>query len=228
MEHFWGLLLRITLFYFVTLASMRLMGKREIGKLSIFDLVISIMIAEVSATALMDHEITIGEGMLIIGTLVLLQIGMSWLTLKSISLRNLVDGRPTLLIANGKIRDDEMRRTRYSLSDLMTQLRDKNVASVSDVEFAILETTGKLSVFPKAEKRPLTAEDIGLAVPRTGLPLPLIVDGYVMDENLEKIGKTRFWLKNELQKAGLREFKKVFYCSIDNQGQIYVDTYDDK
>lgn len=228
MEHVWGLLLRITLFYFVTLASMRLMGKREIGKLSIFDLVISIMIAEVSATALMDHEITIGGGLLIIGTLVMLQIGMSWLTLKSISLRNLVDGQPTLLIANGKIRDDEMRRTRYSLSDLMTQLREKDVASVSDVEFAILETTGKLSVFPKASKRPLTPEDIGLAVPRTGLPLPLIVDGYVMDDNLEKIGKTRFWLKNELQKSGHREFKKVFYCSIDNQGQIYVDTYDDK
>ncbi|TCP54413.1 uncharacterized membrane protein YcaP (DUF421 family) [Tumebacillus sp. BK434] len=227
MEQIWGLLLRITLFYFVTLISMRLMGKREIGKLSIFDLVISVMIAEVSATSLMDHQIKIGEGVLVIGTLVMLQIGMSWLTLKSLTMRNLFEGQPTLLIANGKIRDDEMRRTRYSISDLMTQLREKDVASVSDVEFAILETSGKLSVFPKAEKRPLTPEDIGLSVPRTGLPMPLIVDGNVMDENLERIGKTRFWLKNELQKAGYHELRRVFYCSIDNQGALFVDTFED-
>ncbi|ASS74630.1 hypothetical protein CIG75_06370 [Tumebacillus algifaecis] len=220
-----GLFLRIILFYFATLAAMRLMGKREIGKLSIFDLVISVMIAEVSATALIDHEVMVKEGLLIIGSLVLLQIVMSWLSMKSITLRKLIDGQPTLLIANGKIRDDEMRRTRYTLSDLMTQLREKDIATVSDVEFAILETTGKLSVFPKASKRPVTPEDLGLTVPRTGLPLPLIVDGYVMDEHLERIGKTRFWLKNELQKHGYREFKTIFYCSIDNQGSLFIDPY---
>jgi uncharacterized membrane protein YcaP (DUF421 family) len=223
---FGGLALRIVLFYFVTLAAMRLMGKREIGKLSIFDLIISVMIAEVSATSLIDHQVTTSKGMFIIASLVVLQIIMSYLTLKSVTLRYLIEGRPTLIIANGEIRDDEMRRTRYSMSDLMTQLREKDIASVSDVEFAILETSGKLSVFPKAGKRALTPEDIGLSVPRTGLPLPLIVDGYVMDEHLEKIGKTRFWLKKELQKHGYNDIKKVFYCSIDNQGNLYTDPRD--
>ncbi|WP_038090906.1 DUF421 domain-containing protein [Tumebacillus flagellatus] len=217
------LLLRVVLFYFVILASMRLMGKREIGQLSVFDLVVSVMIAEVAAMTLESEKMPIMRGVVIVALLVVLQISMSWLTLKSVTLRSIVEGKPTLLIANGKIRDDEMRRTRYSLSDLMTQLREKDIATVSDVEFAILETTGKLSVFPKAEKRPVTPEDLGLTVPRTGLPLPLIVDGTVMDGNLEKIGQTRFWLKNELQKYGHSEFRKIFYCSIDNQGSLFID-----
>ncbi|PWK08978.1 DUF421 domain-containing protein [Tumebacillus permanentifrigoris] len=217
------LLLRVILFYFVILTSMRLMGKREIGALSVFDLVVSVMIAEVSAMSLESPDMPIMRGIVITALLVCLQILVSWLTLKSVTLRYLIDGKPTMLIANGKIRDDEMRRTRYSMSDLMTQLREKDVASVNDVEFAILETTGKLSVFPKAEKRPVTPEDLGLKVTRTGLPLPLIVDGVVMDGNLEKIGQTRFWLKNELQQYGHSEFKKIFYCSIDNQGELFID-----
>lgn len=217
------MILPVILFYFVTLAAMRLMGKREIGKLSIFDLVISIMIAEVSASSLEDPEAPLSRGVAIIALLVLLQIGMSWLTLKSVSLRYLVEGRPTLIIANGQIRDGEMRRTRYSMSDLMTQLREKDIASVSDVEFAILETTGKLSVFPKAEKRTVTVEDLGLSAPRTGLPLPLIIDGHVLEDNLEKIGKTRHWLQNGLEQYGYHDFKQVFFCSIDNQGELYFD-----
>ena len=221
------LLLRVILFYFVILLSMRLMGKREIGQLSIFDLVVSIMIAEVSAMSLEDPSAPMTAGLIIIGALVLMQIGMSWLTLKSIALRNLIEGRPTLIIANGKIRDDEMRRTRYSMSDLMTQLREKNIATVADVEFAMLETTGKLSVFPKAAKQPVTPSDLGVVTPRTSLPLPLIVDGQVLDGNLEKIGKTRFWLRGELEKYGYSDLKKIFYCSIDNPGEIWFDPKDD-
>ncbi|MGZ4033015.1 MAG: DUF421 domain-containing protein [Tumebacillaceae bacterium] len=226
MESFSGLFVRVIFFYFVILVSMRLMGKREIGQLSIFDLVVSIMIAEVSAMSLEDPTVPFSRGVFIVGLLVLLQIVMSWLTLKSVTLRSLVEGKPTLIIANGKIKDAEMRRTRYSMSDLMTQLREKDIATVGDVEFAILETTGKLSVFPKAEKRPVTPEDMGLSVPRTGLPLPLIVDGAVLDDNLEKIGKTRFWLRNELQQYGYKDFKKIFYCSVDNQGKLFFDPKD--
>lgn len=220
------LVLRVILVYFITLVSMRLMGKREIGHLSIFDLVISVMIAEVSALALEEEEQSITKGVVIISCLVLLQVGSSWLTLKSITMRNLIDGQPTLIIANGKVRDREMRRTRYSMSDLMTQLRDKNIATVADVEFAILETTGKLSVFPKAEKLPLTPEDLNIQVVRTGLPLCLVIDGIVMDENLERIGKTRFWLKGEVEKHGYKDFKKLFYVSIDNRGRLYIDPKD--
>ncbi|MCX7570188.1 DUF421 domain-containing protein [Tumebacillus sp. DT12] len=220
------LMFRVVAMYFVILLSMRLMGKREIGQLSIFDLVVSIMIAELAAMSLEDPEVPMMRGIAIIALLVILQIVMSYLTLKSVTLRYLIEGRPTLLIANGEIRDSEMRRTRYSMSDLMTQLREKNIATVNDVEFAVLETTGKLSVFPKADRQPLTPKDIGLVVGRTGLPLALIVDGAVMDENLEKIGKTRYWLRQELKKHGQYDFTKIFYCSIDNEGNLFFDLKD--
>jgi uncharacterized membrane protein YcaP (DUF421 family) len=223
----WGLLIRIIVFYFAVMVSMRLMGKREIGKLSIFDLIVSIMIAEVSANSLISVDDDMAEGLTIIGMLVVLQIIMSYITLKSITVRSLFEGQPTLIIANGKIRDGEMRRTRYSLSDLMTQLREKDIASIADVEFAILETTGKLSVFPKAERRAVTPEDLGISVPRTCLPLPVIVDGLVMDGNLENIGKTRKWLNDELKKYGVSKFGQVFYCEIDNRGDIHFDLRDE-
>ena len=221
------LLLRVVLFYFVIMLSMRLMGKREIGQLSIFDLVVSIMIAEVSAMSLESADAPVVDGLIIIASLVFMQIGMSWLTLKSVTMRFLIEGRPTLIISNGQIRDREMQRTRYSMSDLMTQLREKNIASVADVEFAVLETTGKLSVFPKAEKQPVTAGDLSIPTPRTVLPLPLIVDGTVLDGNLERIGKTRFWLRGELEKHGYSDLKKIFYCSIDNQGELWFDPKDE-
>jgi uncharacterized membrane protein YcaP (DUF421 family) len=226
-DNLFALFFRVIIFYFVIMTSMRLMGKREIGQLSIFDLVVSVMIAEVSAMALEGPDASILRAVVIISMLVVLQVGMSWLTLKSVKIRYLIEGRPTLIIANGKIRDGEMRRTRYSISDLMTQLREKNISSVSDVEFAVLETTGKLSVFPKSAKVPPSAGDLGVEVPRTGLPLPLIVDGQVLDENLESIGKTRFWLKNEVQKYGYSDFKKIFYCSIDNAGELFLDPKDE-
>ncbi|UOF92736.1 DUF421 domain-containing protein [Fodinisporobacter ferrooxydans] len=217
---------KILLVYVFVLLGLRFMGKREIGKLSIFDLVISIMIAEVSAFSLEDKELALGKGLFIIGFLVILQIIMSFVSLKSQRIRDLIEGRPTVLIANGKINDREMKRTRYSMDDLMTQLREKNVMAVADVEFAILETSGKLSVFPKSGKRSVTVEDMNLTVAKTSLPIPLIIDGKVIHENLQKIEQTALWLNQEIQKQGYADVKKIFYCSIDNQGTLFIDPKD--
>lgn len=222
-----GLLIRTIFIYFYVLIAMRVMGKREIGKLSIFDLVVSIMIAEVSAVALEDPKAPLSRGMIIIAALVTLQILVSFITLKNQRIRGLVEGRPTVLIANGKINDAEMRRTRYSMSDLLTQLREKDIANVADVEFAILETSGKLTVFPKANKRQVTVEDLNLSVPRSNIPLPLIIDGQPIDKNIALTGKTRYWLKQELKKMGYHDFREIFFCSLDNQGQLFVDRKED-
>jgi uncharacterized membrane protein YcaP (DUF421 family) len=223
---FFTLFLKTLFVYFFVLLGLRLMGKREIGKLSVFDLVISIMIAEVSAFSLEDKAFALWKGTFIIAVLILLQIGMSFTTLKSKRIRDLVEGRPTILIENGKINDKEMKRTRYSIDDLLTQIREKNIASVADVEFAVLETTGKLSVFPKAEKRPVVVEDLHLQTPKTNLPIPLIMDGKPIEANLRKIQKTQFWLKQQLKSYGIQEFRQVFYCSIDENGSLFVDLID--
>ncbi|WP_245533966.1 DUF421 domain-containing protein [Effusibacillus pohliae] len=211
--------------YVLVLIALRVMGKREIGKLSVFDLVVSIMIAEVAAVSL-DLEEPFWRGFYIVSLLVTLQILVSFLSLKSHRFRELIEGRPAFLIRNGKIDDAEMRRTRYSMSDLLTQLREKNVAHVGDVEFAILETTGKLSVFPKEEALPVTRGDLGLPTRRFRMPLALIVDGKPMERNLQAIGFDRAWLEEEIRHYGYDRIEDIFFCSIDYKGRMYFDRKD--
>ncbi|AWB45698.1 DUF421 domain-containing protein [Paenibacillus sp. CAA11] len=229
------LMMRTLIMYGTVFLMLRIMGKREIGQLSIFDLVIFIMIAEVAVIVMEDVERPIFDGIIPIITLVLVQITIALFSLKSRKLRMLIDGQPSLLISKGKINREEMRRQRYNLDDLLMQLRSKNIDSVADVEFAILETSGKLSVFPRTYESPkeegeTTDKDKNLPhtvqeikVKYESLPVPLIMDGKVQDNNLEKIGKTRFWLKNQIQSKGHRDFKEVFLCSIDHKGRLYID-----
>lgn len=161
----------------------------------------------------------------------------------------MIDGKPTVLISKGVLHRDEMRKQRYNLDDLLLQLREQNVDSIGEVDFAILETTGKLTVFPKdqntsddrsssrsdTEESSSNKSKIGKNqidgfpnIKYEGLPLPLIMDGKVQDQNLELIQKTRFWLKNQIQQNGILDFKDVFICSIDHNGKIYVSPKDDR
>ncbi|WP_438351852.1 DUF421 domain-containing protein [Paenibacillus sp. FA6] len=233
--------------YFFIYATIRIMGKREIGKLSIFDLVISIMIAEIAVFVLEDIKRPLLEGIIPMVTLVVLQIVIAQISLKSRKLRLLFDGKPVVLISNGKLHRDTMKKQRYNLDDLMFQIRQKDIDNIADVEFAILETTGQLTVFPKDSNTHSSSSMDGSALSETGkwksrrkvlvpagkvthqgLPIPLIMDGRVMDENLLLINKTRFWLKNIIQSNGANEFKDVFLCSIDHKNQIYIDVNKDQ
>jgi uncharacterized membrane protein YcaP (DUF421 family) len=221
--------MRTILIYFIVLAVMRLMGKREVAKLSIFDLVVSIMIAEISIFVIEDPDQPMISGLVPLFTLVGIQIVVSYTSMKSDKIRYLLEGKPTILINRGKLQEQELKSTRYNLDDLLMQLREKDIANVADVEFAILEPSGKLSVFPKSERDPVTKEDVfGDEVEYRGLPLPVILDGKVQDENLNKLGKTRFWLKNKIQDKGCRDFKEVFFASVDHRGQLFVDIRDRK
>ncbi|AOZ94596.1 hypothetical protein PNBC_13955 [Paenibacillus crassostreae] len=239
-------ILRTLLMYVVIYATIRIMGKREIGKLSIFDLVISIMIAEIAVFVIDDIKRPVMDGIIPMVTLVLLQIVIAQIGLKSRKLRLLFDGKPTVLISNGKIHREAMKNQRYNLDDLMFQIRQKDIDNIANVEFAILETTGQLTVFPKeitSESDRYSKESYTrskklksrkkILIPRgkvnnQGLPIPLIMDGRVMDENLILINKSRFWLKNEIQSKGVSDFKDIFLCSIDHNNQIYIDLKDNK
>ncbi|MGG6313585.1 DUF421 domain-containing protein [Paenibacillus macerans] len=239
-EHILTHVFRTVLMYFLVFGVMRIMGKREIGELSIFDLVISIMIAEIAVFALEDVERPLYDGIIPMLTLLLIQIGIAVLSLRFRKLRLWFDGEPSVIIRNGQINRKEMKRQRYNLDDLLMQLRSQKVDSVADVEFAVLETSGQLSVFPKEKteavrdgaQRPKNRElAVNTAMPGVkyeALPLPLIMDGKVNDDNLRQIGKTRFWLKNQIQSKGLSDFKQVFFCSIDHNGKLYVNANEDK
>lgn len=219
------LLTRTIFTYFFVLVALRVMGKREIGKLSIFDLVVSIMIAEISAVSLQDTRIPIWHGAFIIILLVLLQIGVAFVSLKSRRMHDLIEGKPTVLVANGKINDSEMKRTRYNVNDLLMQLREKNIASVTDVEFAILETSGKLSVFPKSDKQPVTPQDLNLVTAPLQMTTSIIVDGQVDYDKLSAINKSPKWLDEQLTMLGYSSVKDVFYAGWDGK-QLFVDRID--
>lgn len=219
------LFLRTVLIYVVIYAVFRLMGKREIGKLSVFDLVISIMITEMAVIAVENLKEPLWRGILPIAVLVGMQMGTAFFSLKSRTLREWFDGKPSMLIKNGKLDREEMKRQRYSLDDLLMQLREAKVINVSDVEFAILEPTGRLSVTTRDEFQ----KDGGSQQPKqkspiryAGLPIPVIMDGKVQDKNLEMIGQTRFWLKNELQAHGVHDVKEVFLCTVNHKGELCV------
>ncbi len=219
------LFFRTVLVYVVVFLTMRMMGKREIGKLSVFDLVIFIIIAEIAVFIIDDLRKPIIHGLVPIATLVLIQIGTAKLSLHSQTAREFIEGTPSYLIKNGKLDRTEMKRQRYNLDDLMVQLRQNRVMNVADVEFAILETSGKLTVVEKPEeKRQAEAPpDPFDTIRYEGLPLPLIMDGKVQDQNLSKLGKTRFWLKSKIQERGVKEFKEVFFCSVDHRGIMFLD-----
>lgn len=238
---------RTILMYFLVYCAIRIMGKREIGKLSMFDLVVSIMLAEMAAFVIEDIKKPLSHGIAPMLTVIIMQIGMAYVGLKSRKLRLMIDGKPTVIISKGKLHRDEMKKQRYNLDDLLQQLREQNIDSIDDVDFALLETTGKLTVFPKdqSEGSGNASSTSGSGKPSSGqkgniklkgfpnikyegLPVPLIMDGKVQDENLEMIEKTRFWLKNEIQQKGITDFKDVFICSIDHNGKLYISPREDK
>lgn len=221
--------------YVVIYFTIRIMGKREIGKLSLFDLVISIMIAEIAVFVVEDMKRPIMDGIIPMAVLVVLQVIIAKISLKSRKLRLLFDGKPSVLISNGKLHRDEMKKQRYNLDDLMLQIRQKDIDNIADVEFAILETTGQLTVLPKESHSGMDSSRVmkpksrkKILVPagkitHQGIPVPLIMDGKVQDDNLSLIKKSRFWLKNQIQAKGAEKFEDVFMCSIDHNNQIYID-----
>lgn len=233
MEDLTTAILRTLFSYFFLLILLRVMGKRELGKLSVFDVVISIMLAEMAVLAIEEIEkpaIFFYIPMLLIG---LLEIVMALISIKNKKFRDVVDGSADIIIENGQIRENAMRRNRLNLDDLMVHLRQKNVKNIADVEFALLEPTGQMSVFLKEKKETLTREDLGLLdrgplapVTYKGLPIPLILDGKIRREALDKIGQNELWLKREIRKYGIRDIREVSFCSIDERGIMYLDKKD--
>lgn len=216
--------LRTIFIYFFILLVLRIMGKREIGKLSVFDLVVSIMIAELAILSLEDHEIPMLQSLVPIIVLMITQVIIAFLSLKSQKVRDLIDGKPSILIEHGKIKEQEMKKQRYNLDDLLQQLRENRIYSLSQVEFAILEPSGKLTVFPKEEELGVTRKDLNLVTKPHELPAILIKDGELQEEELQKLGKNQFWLKSELKtRVGVTHFKEIMFCSVNSDGQWFID-----
>lgn len=199
---------RSVFFYILITILYRLMGKREMGELTIMDFIVSIFIAEMVAISIENYKSDILLSIIPIISLVLLQIGFSIISLKNQKARNIVDGEPSVIINKGKINFKEMLKQRYNLDDLLTQLRGQSIKSIEEVDYAILETSGKLSIFKKADDKKST------------YPLALILDGKLNDDVLLQIRKTKIWLNKELEKEKLR-IEDIFYAFYKNK-KLYI------
>ncbi|EEG76464.1 YetF domain-containing protein [Dethiobacter alkaliphilus] len=218
----WALFTRSAILYLAVLLAIRIMGKREVGQLSAFDLVVAIMIAELAAMSMEQIDMPLHEGLIPIFTLVALEILFAFLSMKSHTIRGIVDGGPSIVIANGKIIEKEMRKLRYNMSDLLTQLRVKDVPNIADVQYAVLETSGELSVILRPEKRPVTPQDLGLPTKYEGMPTPLVFDGHIHFNNLRGLHLDEQWLLKEVQKKGVDRIEDVLFASLDTDGNLYI------
>ncbi|UWG99208.1 DUF421 domain-containing protein [Dehalobacter sp. DCM] len=215
-------IVRTIILYLIIVLVLRVMGKRQIGQLQPFELVIILMISELAVIPSQDSGIPLIAGLFPVIMLLLLGLAISELALKSEKARGIICGTPTILINKGQIMEDQLRKLRYNLSDLLEQLRAKNMFNIADVDYAILETNGQLSVIPKSDKRPATPHDLKLQIAGDGMPLALIMDGEIQKKNLEKSGVDIIWLEKEIKKANISNIKQVFFASIDSQQKLYI------
>lgn len=213
--------------YIIVLVVMRLMGKREIGQLQPFELVISIMIADLAATPMSNSGIPITNGIIPILGLLVMHLIISFANLKSTKLRGLISGKPSILIYRGKINEDMLRKERFTVNELQERLRDSNIMNLGDVEYAILETSGQINVIQKPNKRNTIPEDFGIEPEYEGIPYDLVIDGKIMEENLKKIGKNYEWLKKQVEKFGYKP-EEALIVTIDGKNQIFAQKKEDK
>lgn len=212
---------RVFVLYSVLLVSLRILGKRQVSTLQPFELVTIILLADVAAIPMATTGTPLVNGIVGVFALLLVSYTVSYFTMRSARLRAVLSGRPTIIVANGKIIEEAMDELRYTIDDLMEQLRILGYPNITDVEFAVLETNGQLSVVPKSQKRPIQAEDLGISTDYEGLPTPLVVDGIVDSENLRLVGLDMNWLNNQLHLRGLSGPKQVLYAALDTTGNLY-------
>ncbi len=201
MEVYLQILFRTVFLYLLVLVVFRLMGKREVGELSIMDLVVFVLIAECVAFALDDLDKPLFENVFPILILLAIQYLNSLIALKSKKIRDLIDGDPSIIVEDGVINQEEMRKQRYNLDDLFQQMREERIPSVQQIKYAFLEPSGRLSIFLKDDDP---------------LIFPLIVDGYIIDRHLKFLEKDREWLLENLKKKGYEKPEDIFYCCYEN------------
>ncbi len=223
----WTLFFRTLILYLLVIAALRVMGKRQLGELQPSELVVAIMISDLAAIPIEDGRQPIWDGIIPILTLVAAEFILSTLVIKSDFCRRIITGRPTVVIEKGRIKLKTLRRLRLSLDDLLEQLRLKGYSQITEVDSAMLETNGQISVIPKEKSRPLTCEDMGLNPSQTYLPHTLIADGAVRESGLREAGLSREQLMKLLKRHGVSSPKEVFYMNVTGGDKVFLQKKDE-
>lgn len=221
------ILIRSVMAFLLLLVMTRIMGKKQISQLTFFDYCVGITIGSIAATMSVDQNVKITNGLIALIIWGVFPLVLAYISLKSTGVTKIIDGKPTIMIQNGKVLEKNMKKNLFSIDELMLSLREKGAFTISDVEMAVLETNGKLSVLLKTDKQPTTPQTLGITTKQEHGPTILIKDGQVLKKGLTERGYSSEWLLNEVQKHGAKNFKDVFLCQIDSSGNVYVDLYND-
>ena len=219
--------IRAIILYIVVLVVMRLMGKREIGQLQPFELAISIMIADLASVPMSELGIPLTNGIVPILALLVMYMIISILNMKSVNFRKIMSGKPAILVYRGRIDEKALRKESITINELQERLRVDNIFNLGDVEYAILETNGELTVIQKPEKRALTAQDLNISPEYEGISYDLVVEGKIMYENLKALGKDEKWLEKQLKNFDAKP-ENTLVATMDGKGQFFCQKKEDR
>jgi uncharacterized membrane protein YcaP (DUF421 family) len=218
---------RAVIGFFSLLIFARILGKEQISQLTFFDYVLGITIGSIAASLTTDLSSRAWPHWVGLLTWAALGYLMELIALKWRYAAKYLEGEPTIIIMNGKIMEKTLKKTKFRVSDVLELLRNKGVFDLNQVDFAIIEPNGQISVLKKAEHQPLTPLDMKIPVSPTGISTELVYDGIVIEENLRQLNKERAWLMSELKKHGIKDVSQAFLVTLNAAGSLYVDKYDD-
>lgn len=213
--------IRTIFLYLVLILSIRLMGKRQIGQMEASEFVVTMLVANLASIPMQDSGIPLLSGLVPILTVLGMELVLSCLILKSVLIRRLFCGKPVILIDNGNILRENLKRTRVTLDELMGHLRQKDVLDIQTVQFAILETDGTLSVFPYPKECPASAKDAGIQAKQQYLPVSIVEDGYLLKENLSRAGKNLAWVEQVLNQHNAR-LEDTLLLMVDQKKTLWM------
>ena len=219
-------IIRVVIAFITLLVLARIMGRKEISQMTFFNFISAIAIGNIGGSLVVNSTLSIRNGLIALVGWSIITITLGLIDIKTKSIRELIEGQPKILIKNGKIMESELRSVRLDIDALNALLREKNVFSIFDVDYAIFETDGKLSVMKKEEQQFVTRSDMGIkqTTPRIyPISTEVIMDGHVISDNLNKLNLTIEWLNKQLQNSGVKSVSDVFYAEVAKDGKLYID-----
>lgn len=222
------IIIRTIIVYFSLLLTMRLLGKRQLGEMELSEFVLAALVADLASLPLQDLGIPLINGLVPILTLFCFELLIAGVCMKKIRLRTAFYGKPSLLVIRGRVSQKEMHRNRFTPDELMQELRNQGFLDISTVQYAILETDGRLNVIPFPNQRPVTAEQMGIDAGDTAYPFIVINDGRILEANLKHIGRDMNWLKKQLDSQGVKDAAEVFLMTADQTGHVYFAKKEEK
>ena len=218
---------RAIILYILVLLVMRMMGKREIGQLQPFELAIAVMIADLASTPMADMGSSLFDGIVPILALLVMHLLISAINLRSVNIRKIICGKPSILVYRGRIDEKVLKKEKFTINELQERLRGNNIFNLGDVEYAILETSGQISVITKPGKRIVTLGDLKIDAEYEGIPYDLVIDGKVMINNLRKLCKSQEWLEKEVGKFDMKP-EEALIVTLDGNGKIFCQKKEGK